>query len=357
MQLNVTIQKIADVVEGTTTLDPSLIVENITSLEGATARDVAIVLDPDEGSAFDGVSAETVKKSKAAVLLASKPVVDGKPYIIVKDPLEAFTKLTSEFSHHRLNVPRDYVIHRTASVHDTAIIQEQSRVEAQAVVEAGTVVGERTMVGAGTYIGKKCAIGNDVIIHPGVRILDETIIGDGCIIHSGTVLGSDGFRYHISRKGLRKVPQIGCVRLGKHVEIGANSCVDRAAFEETVIGDHVKIDNHVHIAHNVQIGPHTAIIAQTAVAGGVKIGAGCQIGGQVAIKDHVTIGNGVKIVSKSGVLKDLEDGAVVAGIPSVPFSTWKRIVVLLPHLPELFKTARTIQKTYAKSWWRRLLGK
>jgi UDP-3-O-[3-hydroxymyristoyl] glucosamine N-acyltransferase len=357
MQLNFNIEKLLDVVGGSTSLDPSLVLEKISSLEQATSNDIAIVFDPQEGSVFDGVSQKIIKNSKAAVLLASKNVVDGKNYIIVDDPLEAFGKLVRFISHHKENAPRDYSIHRTAYVSDTAIVQEGSRVEAQAVLEQGSIIGERTHVGSGSYIGKKCKIGSDVTIHPGVNILDGTIIGDHSIIHSGTVIGSDGFGYHVSRKGLRKIPQIGIVRIGKGVEIGANSCIDRAAFHETVIGDGVKIDNQVHIAHNVQVGPHTAIIAQTAIAGGVKIGAGCQIGGQVAIKDHVTIGNGVKIVSKSGVLRDIEDGAVVAGIPAVPFNTWKRIIVLLPHLPELFKMARTIQKKYTqKPWWKRLFG-
>jgi UDP-3-O-[3-hydroxymyristoyl] glucosamine N-acyltransferase len=148
--------------------------------------------------------------------------------------------------------------------------------------------------------------------------------------------------------GLRKVPHVGIVRIGKHVEIGANTTIDRSEFGETVVGDGVKIDNCVHIAHNVKIGPGSAILAHTGVAGSVEIGTGCQIGGQVAIKDHIKIGDGAKIVSKSAVMRDVAPKAVVCGIPSMPFSQWKRVMVVLARLPEYVKAF----KKKKKPWWR-----
>jgi UDP-3-O-[3-hydroxymyristoyl] glucosamine N-acyltransferase len=179
---------------------------------------------------------------------------------------------------------------------------------------------------------------------PGVIILDRCHIGDNSIIHAGTVIGSDGFGYQVSQTGMKKIPQIGIVDIGKYVEIGANCSIDRAAFDVTQIGNGVKMDNGCHIAHNVIIGDHTAILAQTGIAGGVKIGMGCMIGGQVAIKDHVVIGDGVKVVSKSGVLTDVSNGQTVAGIPAIPFSQWKRTVVILGKLPEYIKTMQGLTK-------------
>ena len=272
------------------------------------------------------------------------------------DPLAAFCQLV-QYAEQQLfgqakqpELKENYFIASDAQVDSSVIIG------AGAVIQSGAVIGAGTVIGAQSFIGRHAQIGKSVLIHPGVSILDRCMVGDGSIIHTGAVIGSDGFGYRISKQGLRKIPQIGIVSIGRMVEIGASVMIDRAAFDATVIEDAVKLDNGVHVAHNVIIGAGTAILAQTGIAGSVTIGRGCQIGGQVAIKDHLTIGAGAKIVSKSAVMRNLEPGEVVCGIPAIPFFEWKRISVALTKLPELLKKAVSLQtmvEAHQKksSWW------
>jgi len=328
----------------------SIVLGRIAALDQAEGNDLAIVLDRGENSIFDPISLEVVKKSKAGLLLAQAPVVEGKKYLIVADVLDAFTRIV-QASQKKMaqQIGKDY-IHESAIVHPSAVLG------------SGITIKQGSIIGAGVVLGNDVKIGENVMLHPGVKILDRCVVGDYSIIHSGAVIGSDGFGYQISKSGFKKVPQIGVVRIGRCVEIGANCTIDRAAFDETVLGDGVKLDNGVHIAHNVKIGPHTAILAQTGIAGSTTIGFGCMIGGQVAIKDNLMIGNRVKIVSKAAVMHNLKDGVTVAGQPAMPFGQWKRMSVSLIRIPDYIKMLKNIKIIYDKreqrggSWWKRFFS-
>jgi len=353
MELNLSLEHILQALDGqgTCSLEPSFLIKRISSLEKAGPQDLSIIVDRGDNSVFDAVSIDKIKESSAGLFLASAPLIPGKNYIIVQDAVAAFEKIVR-------------YAERTASVHAKSVSSteyDQVQVQEGAVVAPDAVIGKGSFIGSLAFVGKKCVIGEHVYIHPGAKILDRCVIGDHTIIHAGAVIGSDGFGYKVSRTGLQKIPQIGIVRIGKYVEIGAHCTIDRAAFDETIIGDGVKMDNGVHIAHNVKVGSHTAILAQTGIAGSTVIGMGCQIGGQVAIKDNLTIGNGAKIVSKSGVMNNLKDGEVVAGIPAIPFSQWKRQVVCMNKLPELLKQAAEFKAFFEKnqqkpSWLRKITG-
>ncbi len=336
MRINRQLGELIDMVGGTCSLDRSFYIRRITSLSLAGPEDMAVVFPRGEASVFDDIDLGHIQRTRAGLVLAEKPLVAGKHFMVVGDALVAFQKIHAEIS----RCERVAGVHESAVVDASTTLEEDVSVGAGAVIDGETIIGAGTTIGARSYIGKRCELGAGVLIHPGVTILDGTIIGDGTIVNANTVIGSEGFGYQVTTTGLRKIPQIGSVTIGKDVEIGANVSIDRAGFELTTIGDGVKIDNNVHIAHGVTIGPSTAILAQTAIAGGATIGAGCQIGGQVGIKDHVNIGNGVKIVSKSAVLKDLADGAVVAGIPAVSFRDWKRTVACMARLPEFVREYR-----------------
>lgn len=345
--VNLTIKELCAIVEGETSLDPSFLVKHLASLENAKDSDVAVVFDPENNSVFAPLSLHKIKASNAGVILASKPVVADKNYILVKDPLRAIEQVKEFFEDKQTGVSE------RAFVGEFAVIEDEVTVEPFAVIQDDAKIGHGAHIGANVFIGKRAQIGCNVFIYPGAKILDRCIIGDNSIIHSGAVIGSDGFGYRIMKSGLKKVPHIGIVRLGSDVEIGANTTIDRAEFDETVIGDGVKIDNCVHIAHNVHIGACTAILAHTGIAGSAKIGAGCQIGGQVAIKDHLVIGNRVRIVSKSGVMRNVKDGQTICGIPSMPFSQWKRLMVTMAKLPDLVQSFKSFKKR-KKGFWERL---
>lgn len=346
MNLNVTIQDIVSVLGVVDChIEPSFLIKKIASLENAGPEDLAFVLERGDQSVFDPVNLEKIKQCKAGVLISKSALVPDKQYLLVKDEIAAFALLVN-FCEQQVakKYTTEHCSHSIGSfVSPYASIAQTACIDPSASIAAGAVIGENTRIGAHTVIGRDCTIGAHVVIHPGVKILDRCSIGDGSIIHAGTVVGSDGFGYQVTQTGLRKIPQIGSVRIGQAVEIGANCTIDRASFDETIIGNGVKIDNLVHIAHNVKIGDGCAILAQTGIAGSVKIGTGTQIGGQVAIKDNITIGNGVKIVSKSGIMQNLVDGSVVAGLPAMPFTQWKRCMVALSRLPEVVKLAGEVR--------------
>ena len=223
--------------------------------------------------------------------------------------LELFNPATPEF---------DTDIHPTAVIHETAKI------------------GSGSKIGANCYIGKNVVLGNDVILYPNVCVFDETTIGDHTIVWSGTVIrerciignhcifhtnvsiGADGFGYRPSEdgRGLVKIPQIGNVIIGHYVEIGANSCVDRAKFSATIIGDGCKIDNLVQIAHNSIMGRSCIMAGHSGLAGSVTLGDGVIIGGSASIKDHTTIHSGATVGAGSGVMNDVEAGKTVLGYPA-----------------------------------------
>jgi UDP-3-O-[3-hydroxymyristoyl] glucosamine N-acyltransferase len=339
MRLELSIEKVLAIVDGTLhgSVDCSLCLNRITSLEKASEQDLAVIIERGDASVFEEISHERISKCRAGLFLASTPVVPGRNYILVPDAVHAFEKLVQAVGKNSKKSDEFNVTSQHAFVSKQADVHESVLVGPGAVISAGAKVGQETEIGAQVFVGRDCIIGNNVTLHPGVKILDGCYVGDYSIIHGGTVVGSDGFEYKVTRQGLFKVAHVGNVSIGCCVEIGANCSIDRALFDSTVISDGVKIDNNVHIAHNVIIGPCSAILAQTGIAGSVKIGAGCQIGGQVAIKNGLVIGNGVKIVSKSGVLRDLKDGEIVAGIPAVSFMQWKRQSVLLQKMPEFLK--------------------
>lgn len=347
MNLDFTLEQITTIINGKREFEESSLsfIRRIASLEKATADDLAFILDRGDASVFGPMALEKIKQSNAGVFIATHALVPGKNYILVDDALAAFNTLVAAGKKTELDA------------HAHLPVKEFSHITKglNAVIEPSATIGQSTSIGALCYIGKHCIIGSHVLIHPGVIILDHCVIGDHSIIHAGTVIGSDGFGYQVNASGLRKIPHIGIVTIGKGVEIGANCSIDRAVFDQTIIADGVKIDNNVHIAHNVSIGQCSVILAQTAIAGSAHVGAGCQIGGQVAIKDNVVIGNGAKIVSKSGVLSNVPAGQTVAGMPAIPFNEWKRLTVLLKKLPDFLKQHQ--QVTSRPSLFRYLFGK
>lgn len=230
-------------------------------------------------------------------------------------------------------------------------------VDPSAVIDATATIAADARIGAHVSIGPRCTIAEGVVIHPGVRLYADVQIGPGCVIHGNVVIreacvlgarvilhqnvsiGADGFGYRLdpTRGGLRKVPHLGNVVLEDDVEIGANSCVDRAKFGSTRIGQGTKIDNLVQVAHNCRIGRHCVIAGACGIAGSVTIGDGVQMGGGTCVADHVQIGSLARIAAMSGVHANVPAGAKVGGIPSQDVGVALRQVLALRRLPALIK--------------------
>jgi UDP-3-O-[3-hydroxymyristoyl] glucosamine N-acyltransferase len=227
-----------------------------------------------------------------------------------------------------------------AGVHPSAVIEEGARIDRTAEVGAFVTIGRnarigaRTRIGAGSTIGADAEIGGDCVVHPRVSVYERITIGARCVIHSGAVIGADGFGFEMAGGAWNKVPQVGTIAIGDDVEIGANSCIDRATLGATVIGDGTKLDNMVHIGHNCRIGRHVVIAAQTGLAGGVSIGDYAVVGGQVGVGDKARIESKAIIGSGAGILtsKIVRAGEPVWGTPARPLRQYLEQLATLARL-------------------------
>ncbi len=301
------------------------------TLELAGPREIAFVANRK--------AAEEAARSCAGCLLVANDFSVGRTLIRVSDPRSSLATVIG------LLYPPPPV---TPGIHPSAVIAPDASIAATAAIGPHASIGprarigERTSIGAGCAIGAQVQIGADSWLHPRVTIYDNVSIGDRAVLHSGCVLGADGFGFVRTSNGYEKFPQIGRVEIGDDVEIGANSCVDRAALGITRIGDGVKLDNMVHIGHNCSIGKHVVIAAQTGLAGGVVVEDYAVIGGQVGIGDKARIETGAVLGSGCGVLssKIVRQHQVVWGTPARPLKEYLQQLASLARLPGMLKEMR-----------------
>jgi UDP-3-O-[3-hydroxymyristoyl] glucosamine N-acyltransferase len=219
-------------------------------------------------------------------------------------------------------------------------------VGAFAYIGKNVKIGENTKIYPNCYVGDNSTIGDNTTLFPGVKIYSDCIIGNNVTLHSGAVIGADGFGFAPnSENNYQKVAQIGNVIIEDHVEVGANSTIDRATLGSTIIRKGVKLDNLIQVAHNVEIGQNTVIAAQTGIAGSSKIGANCMIGGQVGIAGHIIIADGTKIAAQSGIGASTKENEIIQGSPAFGIGEYKRAYVVFKRLPELEKKINTIEKS------------
>ncbi len=225
-------------------------------------------------------------------------------------------------------------IHPSAVIDPSAVVDPAAEIGAFSVIGALSRICARTRIGQGCQIGESVIVGEDCILYPRVSLYERVRVGARTTIHSGAVIGADGFGFEMSGGAYRKVPQVGTVEIGTDVEIGANTCIDRATLGATVIGDGTKLDNMVHIAHNCRIGKHVVIAAQTGLAGGVTIGDYAVMGGQIGVGDKARIEAGAIIGSGAGILtsKVVRAGEPVWGTPARPLRQYLAQLATLARL-------------------------
>lgn len=230
-------------------------------------------------------------------------------------------------------------VHPSVELGPSVSLGDDVGIGPNSVIGQGTRVGDGTTIHANVTVLDGVTLGARCVLWPGVVIRENCEIGDDCIFHPGVVIGSDGFGYRPSPDGrsIVKIPQIGHVIIGRNVEIGACTCIDRGKFSATRIGDETKIDNLCQIAHSCQIGRRCLIAAQCGIAGSVKIGDGVILAGKVGLKDHITVGDGAQVGGYSGVMADMPPGAKWFGIPAVGSRKYFRMVSVMRRLPDLVK--------------------
>ena len=281
--------------------------------------------------------------ASAVIVGRGTEVPAGIVGIEVDDPYFAFLRLLELFN---TRSPSDIAdgIHELAVIEPGARLGKNVSIGAFAVIGARATVGDGTIIGSGTVVMPRSSIGAKCILYPNVTVMDGCEIGDRVIIHAGAVIGADGFGFAPSGGSIHKIPQIGSVRIEDDVEIGACTCIDRAAFGVTVIGKSAKLDNLIQVAHNVQVGSHTVIASQVGISGSTVIGSGVQMGGQAGLSGHLAVGDGSSVGAQAGVTKDVPPGETVSGYPAKNHMKAMRLEAALRNLPELAKTVRKQQK-------------
>ncbi len=307
-------------------------ISGIKGYDEAEKEDITFVADPSLLSA----------PTDAGALILPKGVqpVEGKTCIFVSNPLEAAVKVATLFYREDwgTGISDKAVVYPNVKLGKNVVIREF------AVVESGVCLEDGVVVLPFAYVGRNSVVGEGTILFPGAVVYPNTVVGKRCRIHAGAVVGADGFGYYEKNGKRVKIPQIGRVVIGNDVEIGANTCIDRATFGKTVIGEGTKIDNLVQIGHNCKIGRDCAFAGQVGISGSVKVGDRVLMGGQVGIADHISIGSDVKIAAKAGVMSDIKDGEAVIGAPAMPAARWKRIQAVINRLPEIYKLLKELKK-------------
>jgi UDP-3-O-[3-hydroxymyristoyl] glucosamine N-acyltransferase len=328
-----TVSELAAHVGGRVLGDGNVAIHRVASLETAGEGEIAYV----EDEKFFAVASA----SKAACVIAPTGAdVKARCRIEVKKPKLAFALIAEILHPPKKRAPE---IHGAAVIADNARIGEDVFIGAFVCVGENSSIGDGTQIRAGAIIGDGVTIGRDCVIHPNVFLEDGVTIGDRVILHAGVVIGADGFGYVRDEHSHHKFPQIGTVVIEDDVELGANTCVDRAALGRTRIGCGTKIDNLVHVGHNCDIGERVVIAAQTGISGSVTIEDDCIIGGQVGFGDHIRVQRGAVIGSKAGVLpgKIVRPG-VWWGIPIQPLDEYKRLSAHVSRLPHMRKELKEL---------------
>jgi UDP-3-O-[3-hydroxymyristoyl] glucosamine N-acyltransferase len=236
-------------------------------------------------------------------------------------------------------------VHTSATIASSASVAPSAHIAANAVVGEQSTIGENTYVGPGCVVGPDCEIGDDCRLIANVTVVRKVTMGARCILHPGVVIGTDGFGNAMTPEGWVKVPQLGGVRVGDDVEIGANTAIDCGSIDDTVIENGVRIDNLVHIAHNVRIGEHTAIAAQSCFAGSVTIGKRCMFSGNSGSTGHVTICDDVIVSILGMITKDItEPGVYASSWPAEPVRDWNRSVARVRRIGSLIDRVKKLEK-------------
>lgn len=331
--------ELAALVEGELLGDPELEISGFHDVAGASAGEITFVTQAKYADQLEQTRA-------AAVIVPLNMEAVSLPAIRVKNP-----NLAAAVIHH--------VFYRRPApppgIAAMAVVGADCRIAASAAVAPLAVVGARVTLGEGVVVESGAVIGDDVQIGDGSIVEANAVVRPGCrigrrvVLYSGAVVGSDGFGFATDSRGVHvKRPHVGNVVIEDDVEIGANTCIDRATFGSTLIGKGTKIDNLVQIAHNVEIGEGCLIVSQNGIAGSVRIGRGVVMAGQCGVSDHVEIGDRVTAAGRTGINSNVKAGEVVAGFPAIAYKEWLQAATAFSRIPRLLKEVRRLRHEMSK---------
>lgn len=341
--MNFTAAVIAEFLKGSVEGNPEATVSDISKIEEGKPGTLSFLANPKYEKYIYDTQASIVIVN--ADFQAQKTV--SATLVRVKNAYESFAALLRLYEQSK---PRKSGISKMASISDNTSLGEDLYIGDYTVVSDHATIGDGVQLYPQVYVGDHVKIGEGTILHPGVKVYDGCVIGSHCVIHAGAVIGADGFGFAPNQNNnYEKVPQVGKVVIEDHVEIGANTTVDRATMGATILRKGVKLDNLVMIAHNVEVDENTVIAAQSGISGSTKVGKNCMFGGQVGLIGHINIASGVKIAAQSGITKDIkQEGIVIQGSPAFEFGPYQRSYLLFRNLPKLREQINELEREVEK---------
>jgi UDP-3-O-[3-hydroxymyristoyl] glucosamine N-acyltransferase len=321
--------------------DPSLPIDRIGPLQGATAGTISFLANPRYQSQLTDSRAGCVIVSPAA----KEAALARGAAIVTPDPYLYFARLTQWWAEMQRPAARP-------GVHPSAVVEEGAQVDPSASIGAFAFIGAGAVIGPQAVVGTHCHVGAGAQVGEGTRLAARVTLGERCrigargIVHGGVVIGADGFGFAPNQGRWEKIEQLGAVRIGDDVEIGANTCIDRGALDDTVIEEGVKLDNLIQIAHNVVVGAHTAMAGCVAVAGSARIGRHCTIGGASGIVGHIELADHVHVSAFTLVSRSIrQPGHYSGAFPFDDNASWEKNAATLRQLHQLRERLRALEKT------------
>jgi UDP-3-O-[3-hydroxymyristoyl] glucosamine N-acyltransferase len=337
--MNFTASVIAEFLKGSVEGNPEAAVNDVSKIEEGKAGTLSFLANPKyEKYIYD---------TESTIVIVNEDFTPQKkiPATLIRVP-NAYESFAALLRFYEQSKPKKSGVSPQASISESAKMGKDLYVGEFTVVSENVSLGNGVVLYPQVYVGEGVQIGEGTILHPGVKVYEGCVIGNHCVIHAGAIIGGDGFGFAPNQENnYEKVPQLGKVIIEDHVEIGANTTVDRSTMGATILRKGVKLDNLIMIGHNVEVGENTVIAAQSGISGSSKVGKNCMFGGQVGLIGHITIASGVKIAAQSGITKDIkEEGIVIQGSPAFDFGPYQRSYAVFRNLPKLAKQISDLEK-------------
>ena len=330
-------KQIAEFIQGTIVGDENATVHTFAKIEEGMPGAISFLSNPKY--------THYIYDTQSSIVLVNRdfePEKEIKATLIKVD--NAYESLAKLLNLYEMSKPKKTGIDPLAYIAPTAKIGENVYIAPFACVDDNAEIGDNTSLHPHATVGSGAKIGNNCILYPHATVYHDCRVGNNCTLHAGSVVGADGFGFAPSPEGYEKIPQIGITILEDNVEIGANTCIDRATMGATVIRKGVKLDNLIQIAHNVEVGSHTVMASQVGVAGSTKIGEWCMFGGQVGVAGHITVGNRVNMGAQSGVNGSVKDGKQLIGTPPIEFKNYFKSSAVFKKLPDMYLELASLKK-------------
>ena len=332
-----TAQQIAAFLRGTVEGDPEVKVSNFSKIEEGKPGTLTFLANPKYE--------HHIYHTEASIVLVNQDFTPTEPIHTTLIRVEnAYTALAQLLNMVEQAKSKKSGVDSTAFIAPTASVGEDCYIGNMAYIGERVKLGNNCQVYPFAYIGDNVEIGDNTILYPHVTVYHDCRIGQHCILHAGSVIGADGFGFAPEGEQYKKIPQLGNVVSEDNVEIGANTTIDRAVMDSTIIRQGVKLDNLIQIAHNVEVGENTVMAAQVGIAGSVKVGKHCMFGGQVGLAGHIQIADDVTLGAQAGVISSVKEATTLLGAPAIQARNFMRSSAIFNRLPELYRTIGQLQR-------------